>query len=627
MLTQLEIARTKRETRPKHSLTYRLASRKTLHERSLASLAGVLGFAYIAALSSQLAHLGFFGLYKGVFSLYTLLLASAYFGFGAFLVGLRNAGVQVNPRRSPTVFHDLLSIASDVRSWALVSFYVIAISSLHILILVPSTTLTRNYNELLVFINEKGIEQVNERYILTRMFSIFMGLAFGMYHLLLQKDWISFPNVQLNAIKFVHTNYWTHVVCQAVWFSSRMTAAFWIGYNILLSRFLVNIAMRLASEDILYHAPQYGPRWYSIGLATRLFFSSFSLAVFFESVHLLCDHFLVQKMNVTASSVDPNACIITGLKVDESNSSPETLLTYHAFQELAHLAAHQAARRTDLFSDTTCVPSPWNQLSSRCIAVLDKAAGRIDLASSTAPTTVAADGDQALNSSVRRRLAPGQGGAFESNIFRPTKHDNFFDSLKGSSTEELLAKSRIKTDKTLAEKDSAKRPNVAASRDRLEIVAFRWMSKTIRELVLSHPEIQKQLKKIPSPQVLHATDDLHLVMWSFQSLARLVMASYKEDRYGVVQKDIPRILESMLGLLVTLEAFMWAEGRTVAYEGSSYPAPVNARKLVITQSRTLCKALKTSISQIVVTFQDQLSDLTLATAHADRLRRFTEFQD
>lgn len=67
------------------------------------------------------------------------------------------------------------------------------------------------------------------------------------------------------------------------------------------------------------------------------------------------------------------------------------------------------------------------------------------------------------------------------------------------------------------------------------------------------------------------------------------MASYKEDRYGVVQKDIPRILESMLGLLVTLEAFMWAEGRTVTYEGSSYPPPVNARKLVITQSRSLCK--------------------------------------
>ncbi len=34
------------------------------------------------------------GLYKGMFSLYTLLLTSAYFGFGAFLVGLRNAGVQ-----------------------------------------------------------------------------------------------------------------------------------------------------------------------------------------------------------------------------------------------------------------------------------------------------------------------------------------------------------------------------------------------------------------------------------------------------------------------------------------------------------------------------------------------------
>ncbi|KAG0197320.1 Nucleoporin NDC1 [Mortierella sp. GBA30] len=630
MLTQLEIARTKHERRPLHSLTYRLASRKTLHERSFASLLAVLGFSYIAAVSSQLAQLGVFGLYKGALSIYTLILTGAFFFFGALLVGLRNASVQVNPRRSPTVFHDLLSIASDVWSWALVGFYVITFSSLHILILAPSSTVASNYNELVIFISEKGIEQINERYILTRAFSVTLGVTFGLYHLLYQKDWISFSDIQLNAIKYIYTNYWTRVISKAAWLSSRITAAFWVGYNILLSRFLVNTAMRLVAEDIIYHAPQYGPRWYSIGLATRLFVTSFSVVVFLESVHLVCDYFLAQKMDVTAASVDPNACIVSGLKVDGSNTTPETLLTYHAFQELAHFAGLNAARRTEIFADTTCIPSCWSQISSHCIGVLDKATNRINKASSKAPVSAATTstaGTQSFNSSVRRRLPPGQGGAFESNVFRPTKHDHFFDSLKGPSTEELLARSRIEVDKSLTEKDSTKRPNVAGSRDRLEVVAFRWISKTVRELVFSHPEIQKQLKKIPNPEVLHATDDFHLVIWSFQSLARLVMASYKEDRYGVVQKDIPKILESMLGLLMTVEAFSWTEGRAESYEASPYSAPVNARKLVIKESHSLCQALKTAIYQIVITFQDQLADFTLATAYAERLKRLTEFQD
>lgn len=62
MVTTLEITRVKRVSRPLHSLTYRLAARKTLHERSLASLVFVLGFSYAAALSSQYPQLGIFGM-------------------------------------------------------------------------------------------------------------------------------------------------------------------------------------------------------------------------------------------------------------------------------------------------------------------------------------------------------------------------------------------------------------------------------------------------------------------------------------------------------------------------------------------------------------------------------------
>ena len=36
-------------------------------------------------------------------------------------------------------------------------------------------------------------------------------------------------------------------------------------------------------------------------------------------------------------------------------------------------------------------------------------------------------------------------------------------------------------------------------------------------------------------------------------LSRLVCASLTEDRYGVVQRDIPRILEALLAFLIALE--------------------------------------------------------------------------
>ncbi|ORZ10275.1 nucleoporin protein Ndc1-Nup [Lobosporangium transversale] len=504
-------------------------------------------------------------------------------------------------------------------------------SALHALILVPSSTGLTNYRELIVYISEKGILQVNERYILTRTFSLVIGIAYGMNHLLYQRDWLSFTDVQLSAVDHIFNNYRKGVIKKSARFAYRLTLIFWFSYNILLSRFLVNMAMRLAAEDILYHAPQYGPRWYSIGLALRLFFTAFSIAAFMESVHLLCDQFLSKKMNVTARSVDPNACMASGLKVDGSNTTPESLLTYHAFQELTYLAGHVPGRRVDIFKEATCVPSSWKQISGHCIELLNKAANRIDAASKV-PTFAAAvtptdDSHARLNTTVRRRLPPEQGGAFEADIFRPGKRQNFFDSLKGPSTEEILAQTRIEADKSLADPKSGKRPYLGGSRDRLELVAFRWVSKNLRELVFKYPELQKQLSNIPNPAIFHATEDFQLTVWSFQSLARLVVASYHEDQYGVVQKDIPKILESMLGLLMSLEYFLTYEGRLERFVTTPYSAHVNAQTVVNSRSLALVQALKTAIYQIVITFREQLGEFVLANTYADRLRHFVEFDD
>jgi hypothetical protein len=58
----------------------------------------------------------------------------------------------VNPRLSPTYFHDLLAIFWDPLSWVLVSFYVILTSVLHAFILAPSSNASANFSELVVFI-------------------------------------------------------------------------------------------------------------------------------------------------------------------------------------------------------------------------------------------------------------------------------------------------------------------------------------------------------------------------------------------------------------------------------------------------------------------------------------------
>ncbi|KAF9088678.1 Nucleoporin NDC1 [Mortierella sp. GBA35] len=555
------------------------------------------------------------------------MLTATYFVFGSLLLGLRNARVKVNPRFSPTYFHDLLAIFSDPLSWVLVSFYVILTSVLHAFILAPSNNSSANFSELVVFINERGIPQINERYILTRTFSVVFGVVYGARHLIYQKDWLAFPEVQLSTVDYIFNNYWKQVFSISGKLAFKTTGAFWIIYNIIFSRVLVNSAMRFVADEILYHAPQYGPRWYSFGLMTRLFFTSLSISVFLDSVHLVCDHFLAKKMNVSGGSIDPNACLISGLKVDGSNTTPETLLTFHAFQELAHLAAHSPARRRDIFGDAGSSPSSWTQISSHCMEVLNKAAKRINtVPAKPSKTSAPTAGSGNLGTTVRRRLPPGQGGAFESNIFRPTKHDHFFDSLKGPSTEEILAKSRAEAEKDA--KDADKKATVVSKpKDRLELIAFRWISNKAKELALKYPDIQRHLSVIPEKEILRSTEDLHLILWAFQSLARLVTASYGEDNYGVVQKDIPKVLETMLGLLMTLESFLLTEGASAKLQSNKYSAHVDAQKLTIRRAYAMVQALKTAIYQIVVVFRGQLGEFTLASAYANRLKHFVNFDE
>jgi hypothetical protein len=68
------------------------------------------------------------------------------------------------------------------------------------------------------------------------------------------------------------------------------------------------------------------------------------------------------------------------------------------------------------------------------------------------------------------------------------------------------------------------------------------------------------------------------------ALARLVAASYSEDNYGVVQKDIPKVLESMLGLLMALESFLLKEAGSAKFQSNPYSAQINAQRLAINRS-------------------------------------------
>ncbi|KAG0324536.1 Nucleoporin NDC1 [Podila horticola] len=410
-------------------------------------------------------------------------------------------------------------------------------------------------------------------------------------------------------------------------------------FTMYISPIAIRVVMKFIATDVLYHSSRHGPRWWSIGLAFRLFWNTLITTALLESVHAICDQFLSKTMEVTNTSVDPNACLISGLNVDGSNTSPESILTYHAFQELHQLAGYSPSRRADIFNDVICVPSTWKQISTKCLQAMNKGASRIESLNPKAPGT--APVSESVNGLTKRKLAPGKGGAMETDIFNKAKPvrqstswlqetlngvQDVLDNLKGASTEELLVQQKLAEEVAAGKTvDPTLRPVSTGPRKRPEVLAFRWLAKTISDLISNWPWLQKQFSSSgprPNPAVLCVMDDYQLVIWSFQSLARMVNASFREDKMGVVQKDIPAILESMVGLLTSLEKFVGSAQFQTAVSSSE-----SAHALVGVRSVAMVQALKTSIYQIVRTFKNHLGDFVIAPNTAERLGQFVDLDD
>ncbi|KAG0257952.1 Nucleoporin NDC1 [Actinomortierella ambigua] len=615
-----------------HRLTYKNQARKLLHQRTIEGLLVIVLASYTTALVSQLLTVGVFGLFRSLFSIFTILLTAVYFILGALLLGLRNYLVSVNPQISTSILNDLKNIARTLDAWPLLVFYTFSSLFLNVLINGQASTGTKNYNDLVVYISHKGLVQINERYIMTRVFGAVLGLFYGLWRLFNQKDWLAFSPVQLRVSTAIFSRL-RQIFSTTVTGSFVIVGGLWFTYNIFLSRVLVRMAMSVVSEEILNQTSKYGPRWYHLGLFLRFVFNTIVIRSYFEAINALSDFVLTKSLNVAATSIDPNACLISGLKGSASLSRTDQFLRLHAFQELAHAARYDPQRRLDIFTDAQSQPTAWKQISDECVAVLKQAKSRFDqlagrgrssassAATATATAALAASSTASLlrdsDVTVRRRLPPGQGGALEMNIFKPSKKTSFFDTLKGKSTEEILEGQQTKAG---VEANVEKMPGLAVQHP--EIAAFRWISARLGALFLRHPVLHAVLKKFPDTRTLEDAEDFQLNIWAFQALAHLVRASFSEDQVGVVQRDISVVLEAMLELLLSVEAYLLRE-RALCGEHGDESLELSAHGRV----HALTEALRTAIYQIVDVFQWQLDEFKLSSKSSERLRYFLLYQD
>jgi nucleoporin NDC1 len=107
------------------------------------------------------------------------------------------------------------------------------------------------------------------------------------------------------------------------------------------------------------------------------------------------------------------------------------------------------------------------------------------------------------------------------------------------------------------------------------------------------------------------------------ALSALAAASYNEDRYGGVQRDVPKILESYIGCIIALERSM--DGSTLrdleAVRGELEPTQVVHRQTLV-----MLDVLHNCVYELTNTFYETLRVFTFPPVVAHRLEQYLEFR-
>ncbi|KAI8927679.1 nucleoporin protein Ndc1-Nup [Entophlyctis helioformis] len=127
--------------------------------------------------------------------------------------------------------------------------------------------------------------------------------------------------------------------------------------------------------------------------------------------------------------------------------------------------------------------------------------------------------------------------------------------------------------------------------------------------------------------------DLQLHLWTIDALTGLAVAASSEDKYGIVHRDVPAVLHTLVRSLLGLEHFLSASHR----DSMNRPLPVlsawhrqssKSAAWVVPEDMGVCiAALQGSIYRVTTTYYGHLTRFSFADDVAARLQPFLDFHE
>ncbi|XP_051984644.1 nucleoporin NDC1-like isoform X2 [Xyrauchen texanus] len=338
------------------------------------------------------------------------------------------------------------------------------------------------------------------------------------------------------------------------------------------------------------------------------------------------------------------------------------VMRFLALQDLALLSQHSPPRRLEVFSlsQPGGHPHNWNAISKECLSLLSELTHRLvahqDAVASNGRVKSHSASSVTKSSSTASSVISGKENLPETprpNMPLRTPGSVFLKSSMGHSvltppfTPDLDSPFSSPALRHLSGKQEPQSPwfGTVQSPQIVRRGPKLWSASTVSQAngspsaspatVPSPPPakqkpsflaqwLQNRREQLPeaSSQALFADSQAHI--WALEGLSHLVVASFSEDQFGVVQTTLPNILSSLVFLLEAVDR------QFKLPHASSKPVRTTCSmgdSTYKTQRFALRAALKTSIYRITTTFGEHLNAVNISTEHRKRLQQFLEFKE
>ncbi|KAK0451294.1 nucleoporin protein Ndc1-Nup [Desarmillaria tabescens] len=385
-------------------------------------------------------------------------------------------------------------------------------------------------------------------------------------------------------------------------------------------------------------------------LLIRAWFLAFSTLATWEVAELLFDSFISQPILVSHMTADPSVTLVSGV------ASSDIIFKYFAFAELNELSSDLSpsagARRTALFGDQKYSPNLWSHLCRESLLVLGRDYQHFlrrgapptvppPLAVATAaqpqPPPFLSTPVSVVKQPIYKQAKPspissvidslGADGSFAQAVEAGAEAAHIPDLFKSASTALPVPTEMTKSVEEAKDYFGNIRKSLGSAIHRYTPVAVQeafgaWVNWWTRE----------RISKVVEGSLSRRELDLLVV----EVLSRLTCSSLTEDRYGVVQRDIPKILEAMLSFLSAIEDYQIELNALrppppEEEEGLSDKERMQREVLRIELAKAsealgyLGDGFKNGIARVVRTFGGKLNAFKFPPRTANKLQGFVDY--